>query len=73
MEWSNERIGLSIDLPDNFACGDFQLRGDSHFVRAGHTRRTPARELPGPKTSQNCELERGELSRTVYHGEPSLP
>jgi len=56
----------------HFPGGYFQLCSDGHFVRARHMRRTPARELPGTETSQNDELERGELSWTVYHGEGFL-
>jgi hypothetical protein len=48
------------------------LRGDGHFVRARHARRTPASQLPGTETSENRELERGELSWAVYHREPLL-
>lgn len=65
---SNERIGFSANLPCNFPGGYFQLCGDGYFVRARHVRRTPARELPRTQTGQNDELERGELSWTVYHG-----
>jgi hypothetical protein len=63
---------LSMDLPHHFPCGHFQLRGDGDFVRARHTRRAPASELPRTKTSQDCELEGGEFSWTLYHQEPSF-
>jgi hypothetical protein len=58
---------LSIDLPHNFPCGHLQLCGDGDLVPARHTRRAAARELPRTKTSQHCELERGEFSWTLYH------
>lgn len=63
---------LSSDLPHNFSCGHLQLCGDGDLVRAGHTRRASASELPRTKTSQHCELERGEFSWTLYHREPSF-
>jgi hypothetical protein len=63
---------LSIDLPHNFPCGHFQLSGDGDFVPARHARRASASELPRTKTSQNGELERRELSWTLYHREPSF-
>jgi len=69
---SNERVGFSANLPRNLPGGYFQLCGDSDFVRARHVGCTAASELPGTETSQNDELERGELSRTVYHGELSF-
>jgi hypothetical protein len=59
---SNARTGLSIDVPHDLACGDFQLCGDGDSVRAPHARHTAAGELPGTKTGENGELERGELS-----------
>jgi hypothetical protein len=58
---------LSTDLPHNFPCGHLQLCGQGDFVRARHTRRAPASELPRAKTSQHCELKRGQFSWTLYH------
>jgi hypothetical protein len=69
---SNGFSRLSVDLPHNFPFGHLQLCGDGDFASARHTRRTPASELPSTKTSQNCELERSELSWTLYHREPSF-
>jgi hypothetical protein len=64
---SNGRTGFSIQLPHDFAFGDFHLRRDRGLLGARHARRAAASELHGAKTRQNCELERGELSRTLYH------
>ena len=61
---------LPVDLPHNFPCGHLQLCGESDFVRARHPRRTPPSELYRTKTSQNCELERGKFSWTVYQFNP---
>jgi hypothetical protein len=69
---SNVCTRLSVDLPHNFPCGHLHLCGDGDFVTARHTRRAPASELPRTKASQNGELERGELSWTLYHREPSF-
>jgi hypothetical protein len=63
---------LSIDLPHNFPFGHLQLCGDGDFVRTIDARRAPASELPCTKTSQHCELERGEFGWTLYHREPSF-
>jgi hypothetical protein len=63
---------LALHLPHNFPCGHLHLCGDGDFVRARHTRRAAASELPRTKTSQNCELEGGEFSWTLYHREPSF-
>jgi hypothetical protein len=64
---SNERTGLSIDLPHDFTQGYFHLCGDRNPARIGDARRTPASELSGTKTRKNCELERGEFNGTLYH------
>ena len=50
------------------ATSNCAVSGD--FVRACHPRRTPTSELYGTKTSQNCELERGKFSWTVYQFNP---
>jgi hypothetical protein len=64
---SNGRTGLSIHLPHDLAFGDFHLRRDCGLLGARHARRAATSELQGAKTGQNCELERGELSGTLYH------
>jgi hypothetical protein len=63
---------LSIYLAHNFPCGHLQLCGEGDSVRARHTRRAPSSELPRTKTSQHCELERGEFRWTLYHRETSF-
>jgi hypothetical protein len=62
----------AIDLPHDFPCGYFHLRGHGDLMQARHTRRAPASELLRTKTSQHCELERGEFNGTLYHREPSF-
>jgi hypothetical protein len=64
---SNGRTGLSIHLPHDFALGDFHLRRDCGLLGARHAWRAAASELQGAKTGQNGELERRELSGTLYH------
>jgi hypothetical protein len=66
---SNGRTGFSIQLPHDFALGDFHLRRDRGLLGARDARRAPASELHGAKTGQNCKLERGELSGTLYHAD----
>jgi hypothetical protein len=65
-------IGLSVALPHDFACGHLHLRGDGDLVAARHTRRAALSELQRTQTSQYRELERGELRRTLHHGERSF-
>jgi hypothetical protein len=66
-----QRVLLSSDRdwhhPHDFAFGHFQLCDDRDFVEACHTRGTSPGELPGPKTSQNGELEGAQFNRSVYH------
>jgi hypothetical protein len=66
---SNGRTRISIQLPHDFTLGDFHLRGDRGLLGARHPRRAPAGELHGAKAGQDCELERGELSGTLYHAD----
>ena len=58
---------LSVGLTHDFPGGHFELCGHRDFVCARHARSAPSSELPGTETREDRELERGEVSWTMYH------